>query len=70
VQRRHAAAAAEVLTSVPARRVVAVATFALLTALGARLSVPLPGMPVPVSMQTLVVLLSGLLLGPARRGGA
>jgi biotin transport system substrate-specific component len=62
-------AAAEVLTTVPARRVVAVATFTLLTALSAHASVWLPGMMVPVSMQTLVVLLSGLLLGP-RLGAA
>lgn len=62
-------ATAEVLTTVPARRVVAVATFTLLTALSAHVSVWLPGMPVPVSMQTLAVLLSGLLLGP-RLGAA
>jgi biotin transport system substrate-specific component len=62
-------AAAEVLATLPARRVLAVATFALLTALSARLSVYVPGMPVPVSLQTLVVLMSGLLLG-ARLGAA
>jgi biotin transport system substrate-specific component len=62
-------AAAEVLTTVPARRVVAVATFTLLTAVSAHVSVWLPGMMVPVSLQTLVVLLSGLLLGP-RLGAA
>jgi biotin transport system substrate-specific component len=62
-------AAAEILTTIPARRVLAVAAFAVLTAVGARLSVWLPGMPVPVSMQTLAVLLSGLLLGP-RLGAA
>lgn len=59
------AAHVEVLTSVPARRVFAVATFALLTAFSAHVSAPLPGTAVPVSMQTLVVLLSGMLLGPA-----
>jgi biotin transport system substrate-specific component len=62
-------AAAEVLTTMPARRVVAVSTFTLLTALSAHVSVWLPGMMVPVSLQTLVVLLSGLLLGP-RLGAA
>jgi biotin transport system substrate-specific component len=62
-------AAADVLTTVPARRIAAVATFTLLTALSAHVSVWLPGMPVPVSMQTLVVVLSGLLLGP-RLGAA
>ena len=46
-----------------ARRVVAVLAFAALTALGARLSVPLPGL-VPVTMQTLFVTLAGALLGP------
>jgi biotin transport system substrate-specific component len=43
--------------------VLLVALFALLTALGAHLAVPLPFGPVPLSMQTLFVLLSGLLLG-------
>lgn len=59
------AAAAEVLTNVPARRVFAVLTFTLLTAFSAHASVPVPGTMVPVSLQTLVVLMSGLLLGPA-----
>ena len=59
------AAHVEVLTSVPARRVFAVMTFALLTAFSAHVSAPLPGTVVPVSLQTLVVLLSGMLLGPA-----
>ncbi|MEX1181691.1 MAG: biotin transporter BioY [Gemmatimonadota bacterium] len=54
----------DALAAAPARRVVAIAVFVLLTAVGARLSVPLPGL-VPVSLQTLVVLLAGLLLGPA-----
>lgn len=46
-----------------ARRIAAVALFAALTALSA-LEVPVPGSPVPVTLQTLVVLLSGVLLGP------
>ena len=45
-------------------RIVAVVAFALLTALGAQIKVPLPGTPVPMTLQTLVVLLSGLTLGP------
>ncbi len=45
-------------------RIVAVVVFALLTALGAQVKVPLPGTPVPMTLQTLVVLLSGLTLGP------
>jgi biotin transport system substrate-specific component len=57
-------AAVEVLTSVPSRRIAAVAAFTVLTALSAHVSVWLPGMLVPVSLQTLMVLLSGLLLGP------
>lgn len=43
--------------------------FALLTAWGARCSVPLPYTPVPVTLQTLFVLLSGMALG-ARWGAA
>lgn len=52
-----------------ARRVAAVALFALATAIGARISVPVPLSPVPVTLQTLFVLLSGALLG-ARLGAA
>jgi biotin transport system substrate-specific component len=59
------AAAVEVLASVPARRVFAVVTFATLTAFSAHVSAPMPGTVVPVSLQTLMVLMSGLLLGPA-----
>jgi biotin transport system substrate-specific component len=62
-------AAAEVVGATPARRALLVALFALLTALGAHLAVPLPVGPVPLSMQTAFVLLSGLLLG-ARLGAA
>jgi biotin transport system substrate-specific component len=58
------AAELEVLTSVPARRAFAVLAFTLLTAFSAHVSAPLPGTAVPVSLQTLMVLLSGLLLGP------
>ncbi|MEE8446865.1 MAG: biotin transporter BioY [Gemmatimonadota bacterium] len=38
--------------------------FAVLTAAGARLAVPLPGTAVPFTLQVLAVLLSGFLLGP------
>ncbi len=41
-------------------------SFSILMGLLARLSVPLPFTPVPVSGQTLGVLLAGLLLGPQR----
>jgi biotin transport system substrate-specific component len=51
-------------TDVWARRAVAVAAFTALTVLGARLSVPLPGTPVPFTLQPVAVLLAGLLLGP------
>lgn len=47
----------------------AVAGFALLTWAGARIAVPLPFTPVPGTLQTLAVLLAGLLLG-ARAGAA
>ncbi len=43
---------------------VAVAFFALLTALGAHVAVPLGVTPVPMTLQTLFVLLSGAILGP------
>jgi biotin transport system substrate-specific component len=38
--------------------------FALLIALSARLSLPIPGTPVPATLQTLAVLLAGAFLGP------
>lgn len=46
------------------RRTAGVVGFALLTALGARVSVPLPGTPVPFTFQVMAVLLAGWLLGP------
>ena len=45
-------------------RALAILGFAFLTWVGARLSVPLPGTPVPGTLQTLAVLLAGALLGP------
>ncbi len=48
-------------------RVAAIAAAAGLTALSARLAVPLPGTVVPFTLQPVAVLLSGLLLGA--RGG-
>jgi biotin transport system substrate-specific component len=50
--------------AIPARRIAGVATFTLLTALGAAVSVPLPFTPVPMTLQTLFVLLAGVTLGP------
>lgn len=46
----------------------AVAGLAWLTALGSRVTLELPGTPVPLTLQVAAVLLSGLLLGA--RGGA
>jgi biotin transport system substrate-specific component len=46
-------------------RIALVIGFAALTAAGAYVVVPVPGSPVPVTLQTLMVTLSGLLLGPA-----
>ncbi len=57
-------AAVEVVPSRGARRALAVLAFAAATALGAYVSVPLPGTVVPVTLQTLFVVLSGLVLGP------
>ena len=45
-------------------RVAGVVGFAVLTAAGALVAIPLPGTPVPMTLQTLVVLLAGLTLGP------
>ncbi len=48
----------------PGARVIRIALFAVATAISARLSVLTPLSPVPLTMQVLVVLLSGLMLGP------
>src|SRR5690606_25434072 len=61
------AAALEVVPNRNVRRVFAVAVFVMLTALGAYATVPVPGSPVPVTLQTLFVSLAGVLLG-ARLG--
>lgn len=45
-------------------KVLSVLLFGLLTALSARVSVPLPFTPVPLTLQVMVVVLSGLVLGP------
>src|SRR2546426_6132715 len=63
-----AAFAARVLDR-PAARLALVFGFALLTWAGAKISVPLPGTPVPGTLQTLVVLMAGAFLGaPAGAG--
>lgn len=45
-------------------RLLAVVLFAALTALGARIAVPLPGTAVPFTLQVVAVLLAGFFLGP------
>jgi biotin transport system substrate-specific component len=45
-----------------------IALFAAFTALTARIAIPLPFTPVPITLQVMAVLLAGLVLGP--RGGA
>lgn len=52
-------------SSVRIRRVVAVVAGAALVALAAQIAVPLPGTPVPMTLQPLAVLVVGGLLGPA-----
>jgi biotin transport system substrate-specific component len=44
-------------------RVAAIVLFAALTALGARIMIPLPFTPVPITLQVMMVLLAGLTLG-------
>lgn len=58
------AASIELVEDRSARRVLALLVFALMTALGAYAEVHVPGSPVPVTLQTLAVLLAGVLLGP------
>ena len=48
-------------------RALGVCLFAVATALSARIAIPLPFTPVPLTLQVLVVVLSGFVLGP--RGG-
>lgn len=62
-------ATATTLAAPLARRTAGVLGFALLTAVGAYVSVRIPGYQVPVTMQTLIVSLAGALLG-ARLGAA
>ncbi len=66
IDERTVAAAHENRT---ARRVAAVVGFAALTAIAARVAVPLPGTVVPFTLQPVAVLLAGALLG-SRLGAA
>ena len=51
-----------------ARDIALVVGAAALTGLAAQVSIPLPFTPVPISLQTFTVLLSGAALGPIRGG--
>ncbi|MGY1673841.1 biotin transporter BioY [Geodermatophilus sp. SYSU D00710] len=57
---------ADLVPAVRARNVVLVALGVLFTALLAQVSVPVPGSPVPVTGQTLAVVLTAASLGPVR----
>ncbi|MDT8435193.1 MAG: biotin transporter BioY, partial [Gemmatimonadota bacterium] len=60
---------AAVMSSPRVRGVAAAVAAAAVTALGARAAVPLPGIPVPFTLQPVALLLAGVLLGP-RLGAA
>jgi biotin transport system substrate-specific component len=60
--------AAARVEALPAGRAAGILAFALLTALGAFVRIPLPFTPVPITLQTLFVILAGVVLGP--RAGA
>jgi len=53
----------EIVTSKVITRILGAALFVILTSLGAFVRIPLPFTPVPITLQTLFVLLSGLFLG-------
>lgn len=59
----------ESLAAPRTRQIVGVVTFAVVTALAARIALPIPGTHVPFTFQPLAVLLAGALLG-ARLGAA
>lgn len=59
----------DVVKSLTLRRLIGVTVFAMATAFGARVAIPLPGTPVLFTLQVLCVLLAGALLGP-RLGAA
>ena len=61
-------ASQDVVVDRRARIAVGVAAFALATAFGAQIAVPVPLTPVPITLQTLFVILAGVVLGP--RAGA
>lgn len=58
------AATIEVVQNRNLRRTIGLAAFVALTAFGAHVALPVPGSPVPVTLQTMFAVLSGALLGP------
>lgn len=52
------------ITSIAFIRALAVVSFTLLTALGANIAIPLPPYGIPMTLQTLAVLMAALCLGP------
>jgi len=61
---------ADLVPGALARDVLLVLGAAALTGVAAQIALPLPFTPVPISLQTLTVLLSGAALGPIRGGTA
>src|SRR5919106_1024321 len=59
---------ADLVPGALARDIALVVGAAALTGLAAQVSIPLPFTPVPISLQTFTVLLSGAALGPIRGG--
>src|ERR671918_328548 len=59
---------ADLVPGALARDIALVIGAAALTGLAAQASIPLPFTPVPISLQTFTVLLSGAALGPVRGG--
>ncbi len=59
----------DLVRSLTLRRTIGVSVFAMATAFAARLAIPLPGTPVPFTLQVLCVILAGATLGP-RLGAA
>jgi biotin transport system substrate-specific component len=62
----HPPVLADLVPAVRARNVVLVALGVLFTALLAQVAVPVPGSPVPITGQTLAVVLTAAALGPVR----
>jgi biotin transport system substrate-specific component len=57
------------VTSRTLRQLIGVSAFALATAFAARVAIPIPGTPVPFTLQVVCVILAGAILGP-RLGAA